>query len=114
MTSHKCPKCGLVSFTTAANCKGCQASLKVSGEAAKAATSFEAYEIDDDEPRRGFSPLRVLLLILLIAIPGWLYYQSQQQAVVDQIDQRKKQEREEARKGNEEAIKRCRGIMDCP
>ena len=114
MTSHKCPKCGLVSFTTAANCKRCQASLKVSGGAAKAATTVEAYEVDDDEPRRGFSPLRVLLLILLIAIPGWLYYRAQEQAVADQIEQRKKQEEENAIKGRIDAIKMCQPIMDCP
>ena len=113
MTSHKCPKCGLVSFTTAANCKGCQASLKVSGGAAKPANTAEAYVVEDDEPRRGFSPLKVLLLILLIAIPGWLYYRSQEQAVADQIEQRKKDEQQEAIRGNNEAIKRCRGIMDC-
>jgi hypothetical protein len=114
MNSRKCPKCGLVSFTTAASCKGCQSSLKVSGEVAKAATTVEAYEVDHDEPRRGFSPLRVLLLILLIAIPGWLYYRAQEQAVADQIEQRKKDEQQQAIKGRIDAIKRCRPIMDCP
>jgi hypothetical protein len=106
MTSHKCPNCGLVSFVTAANCKRCQASLKVSGEEAQAATSFEAYEIDDAKPGSSFSPLRVLLLILLLAIPGWLYYRSQEQAIVVQQEQQKKLEQEEWQRRNEEAFGR--------
>ena len=110
MTSHKCPKCGLVSFATTGSCKRCQASLNVSAEAA---ASFAAREIDDAEPQRRFSPLRVLLLILLIAIPGWLYYRAQEQALADQIEQRKKQEREESIKANTDSFNRCRPGLDC-
>lgn len=84
MTSHKCSKCGLVSFTTAANCKRCQASLAGSSEATKSTVSFEAYEIDDAKPRSSFSPLRVLLLILLVAGPLWYYCKSSETAVAEQ------------------------------
>lgn len=113
MTSHKCPKCGLVSFNTAANCKGCQASLKVSGAGAKAATSFEAYDIDDAKPRSSFSPLKVLLLILLLAIPGWFYYQSQENAIVEEKEQQKKIDRENSVRGQKEYFGRCGTSMNC-
>lgn len=106
MTSHKCPKCGLVSFTTAANCKGCQSSLKGSSAGAKPSPSFEAYEIDEAKPRSSFSPLRILLLILLLGIPGWLYYQSQENAIVEQKEQQKKLEQEEAQRRSERAFDR--------
>ena len=99
MTSHKCPKCGLVSFTTAVNCKGCNASLKASGDGMKPATSFEVVALSDGEPRSSFPPLRVLLLILLLVIPGWFYYRSQENAIDIQKEQQKKFEREERVRG---------------
>ena len=35
----------------------------------------------DDEPRKGISPLRILLLILLIALPCWYYYSSSKKEI---------------------------------
>lgn len=113
MISHKCPKCGLVSFNTAANCKGCQASLKVSDAGAKSAASFDAYEIDDDKPRSSFSPLKVLLLILLLAIPGWLYYQSQENAIVEEKEQQKKLDQEQSLRDKRDYLGRCGISMNC-
>lgn len=75
MSSRKCPKCGLVSFATTENCNRCKASLKVSDERATAKTSFVESETYETKSRRVFSPLRVLLLVLLFAIPVWYYYQ---------------------------------------
>ncbi len=113
MTSHKCPKCGLVSFNTAANCKRCQASLTGSGERAKSAASFEAYEIDDAKPRSSFSPLKVLLLILLLAIPGWFYYQSQETAIVEEKEQQKKLDQEQSMRSQKGYFGRCGTSMNC-
>ena len=81
MSSRKCSKCGLVSFATADNCKRCSTSLK--DAQAKAVSNIPSKEIvfDDDEPRRGISPLKILLLILLIALPCWYYFSSSQKAV---------------------------------
>ena len=91
MSARKCPKCGLVSFATRESCKGCKSRV-FSHERPESATSLAVSTFDDAEPRRGFSPLRVLLLILLIAVPLWYYTQSSiSSTAAERVEDEKKQ-----------------------
>lgn len=112
MHSRKCPGCGLVSFATTDDCKRCKTSLKVADERVESKTSPTAYGIYDDEPRRSFSPLRILLLILLVGLPLWYYCQSSQTgAVEDRAADEKKQQQLRQEHGN---LICPRGKWTCP
>jgi hypothetical protein len=105
MPSRKCPTCGFVNFARAETCKRCEAGLDVSEERTEAKTSFEEYETYEAPSRRPFSPLRVLLLILLVGGAIWFYCQSSEKDVAGEraSDEKKQQQ-----------LQRKNGDMLCP
>ena len=77
MAATKCNQCGLTNFSTNEYCKRCKASL---APAAASVSTFvppppPEYQVeDDDQPSRWrVSPLRILILILLVV--GAVWYQ---------------------------------------
>jgi hypothetical protein len=92
MSARKCPKCGMVSFATQESCKRCNSRVVTSHDEAEFTSSRAMSSFDDAEPRRGFSPLKVLLLILLFAVPLWYYTQSGiSSAAAERVEDEKKQ-----------------------
>ena len=83
MSSTKCSECGLTNFLAAEHCKRCRASLPA--PAVPAESTFNPAESDarmaslgvtkfvrfDDQTIRVFSPLRVLIVVLLIVGGVW-------------------------------------------
>ena len=99
MTSQKCPNCAMVNFASSESCRRCKAALKAAPAspqptpvASPPAPKPDVYETTDAKSRWSFSPLKVLLIILLIAVPCWFYYRSQEEARVDEQQQLKKWE----------------------
>lgn len=88
MSSTKCSQCGLVNFLSAEHCKRCKASLSAPEAPEESAASpdeavaqsasdstsesipYVHYD-SEPEPRRSISPLRILLVILLIVGAAW-------------------------------------------
>ena len=95
MDSIKCSQCGLTSFRTADHCRGCNARLTAPPppvesqsdppKALPQSMGISVNEYVSDDPKRpsSFSPLRVLLLILMVAGPGWYFIDKYQTEVAD-------------------------------
>lgn len=92
MTSQKCPNCGMVNFASAQNCQRCRTGLNGSPASSQLEAKPDIYETADAKSRWSFSPLKALLLILLVVIPCWLYYRSQESARADEQQRLKKWE----------------------
>ena len=91
MSSIKCSECGLTNFETAEHCKRCKASLSTPPAAPKESNSepVEAFvepapavrrelaPFDIPEPRASISPLRILVLVLMVVGLTWYYFRSE-------------------------------------
>jgi len=76
MKSTKCNQCGLTNFSTNEYCKRCKASLAPAPESAApfVPPPPPAYQVvvDDDQPSKWrVSPLRILILVLLVVFAVW-------------------------------------------
>ena len=109
MSSIKCNQCGLPNFSSSEHCKRCKASLFASPApaetTARAAESKDYLAVyDESEPRRfSLSPLRILLLVILVASPVAVYFYQSNAAHEEQVkkdkefDQKRRQEDQRAR-----------------
>jgi len=75
MTSTRCPQCGLTNFSSSESCKRCRASLAPAAESAPTFVSPPPpeYQVDDDDQpsRWRVSPLRILIVVLLLVFAVW-------------------------------------------
>ena len=83
MSSAKCGQCGLVNFLSAQHCKRCQASLDTPTTIEQSSSNPVAAPFPSladppkaivplyDKPRRALSPLRILIVVLLIIGAAW-------------------------------------------
>ena len=78
MTSVKCSQCGLINLSTSEFCKRCKASLALEPESTSSFVSPPAPEypvIDDEQPSRWrLSPLRILILVLVVVFAVWYQF----------------------------------------
>lgn len=102
MPTLTCPKCGWINFDTARNCKKCITSLIQTQSGA----SFGEDRLKDVRRGKSISPLKILLIVLVMLVPGWYYYQSLEKERVAQEQKQKEGEKEYA-KQKEEKRRRC-------
>jgi hypothetical protein len=120
MSSTKCSKCGLTNFVSAEHCKRCKASLvgastpnesgfspapaPIQAPSAKSECVFE-----DAEPRRPISPLRILVLVLLVVGVTWFLIQKEETERAAEVkaarefDQKRRSEDEKAQMGRDQS-----------
>jgi len=93
MSSTKCSQCGLINFLSADNCKRCGMTLL--GLPAPHGTNYSPTEVPtpsgndskseavssrpyDTKPRASISPLRILVLILLVVGVAWYQFDKEE------------------------------------
>ncbi|HEX8843595.1 MAG TPA: hypothetical protein VF791_03075 [Pyrinomonadaceae bacterium] len=109
MISQKCSKCGFVSFATAGNCKSCDADL--SGNPAQPVAAASEGVSDVGRSRLSISPLRILILVLLVVGTYWYFYQKEdQKRIADEQRQKKLDEESPLHRAVRMRHLRC---MDC-
>ena len=107
MSSRKCPTCGLVSFAGAESCKRCKAGNSASPRPTTSETSSRETETSNAKSRSSISPLRILLFVLLLALPGMYYYRAQQRETIAQEKKATEAEKVDAKAEEESWRKRC-------
>ena len=93
MSFTKCSQCGLINFLSAENCKRCGMTLL--GSPAPHGTNHSSIAVPtpsrnaskreavasnpyNTEPRASISPLRILVLVLLVVGVGWYQYDKEE------------------------------------